>query len=129
METKKIYYGIDGQEQLDTDPYDTFGYEISNMSDDDIKGMTYPFIVKVFTPMCINIDTNDVLDMVLENLDENYGNPDGDATEATDAMKAKAEELVKVIKDEYVVWACEETGETIEYSKDDVLQVSGGCCG
>jgi len=52
----------------------------------------------------------DVLERLLENLDAEYGNPDG-YMEYTDqyleSMKAAAEEFVAAVLDKYTVWACD----------------------
>jgi hypothetical protein len=54
------------------------------------------------------IDTERVLESVLETLDEEYGNPDGDVPEApTDAMIAAAKAFEAVVLAEYKPWACE----------------------
>lgn len=51
------------------------------------------------------------LDRVLECLDEEFGNPDGDYSDPTDAMKAAEAVFIKAVLFEYSVWSCEETGE------------------
>ena len=50
-------------------------------------------------------DPDGVLERVLEDLDEVYGDPDA-ATKPTPAMKAAAQTFVDSIMAEYVSWAC-----------------------
>lgn len=46
-----------------------------------------------------------VLDRFLEDLDEDYGNPE-EATTQTEAMLVAAKEFVEKINAEYTVWSC-----------------------
>lgn len=54
----------------------------------------------------IELDADSILERVLENLDDEYGDPD-DRTTPTPAMKKAAKAFVAVIRDEYKVWSCE----------------------
>jgi len=54
-----------------------------------------------------------VLDCLLDRLDEDFADPEGDGTKPTEAMKAHARTFVSNILDEYSVWACELNGEHI----------------
>ena len=121
MSTK--YYGEIGQERLDNDPEDV----VVNMFCDleTVENYDYPFIVHVFEPQKITLDIDDILERVLENLDEEYGDPDGDYTKPTEKMKRSAGELVQTIKSEYTPFMCETTGEKIEYSQKNVLEIVG----
>lgn len=47
------------------------------------------------------------LEILLEGLDQDYGDPD-DATEETEAMKQAAREFVDAVLAEYSIWACEQ---------------------
>lgn len=49
-----------------------------------------------------------ILDDVLERLDEEFGDPDGDHFEPTPAMKEAEKAFVEVIRREYKPWMCEE---------------------
>lgn len=51
------------------------------------------------------------LEDLLEFLDEEYGNPNGEATKPTEAMKAAEREFIEKVLAEYEVWACEPSGE------------------
>jgi hypothetical protein len=56
------------------------------------------------------IDCPEVLDGILYTLDETFGDPNGDETKATPAMKAAEQEFFKKIVAEYESWACETSG-------------------
>jgi len=48
------------------------------------------------------------LEDCLETLDEEYGDPDGEYSESTEAMKEAERVFLAAIKKEYTTWACEE---------------------
>lgn len=50
------------------------------------------------------------LETLLERLDEEYGDPEGDGCEPTAAMLAAQKAFVDAVLAEYVPWACEPTG-------------------
>ena len=56
----------------------------------------------------VTYDGETVLERMLEHLDEEYGDPDGDPTKPTDAMLKAAEVFVAAVLAEYEPWACEE---------------------
>jgi hypothetical protein len=62
------------------------------------------------------------LERILESLDEEYGDPDGNPTEPTETMKEAEAAFLAVIEREYVVWACDEvcreTVNVAEWRKD-----------
>lgn len=53
------------------------------------------------------------LEIVLEALEEDYGNPDGNGPEVTDAMKEAEQEFLRAILEEYQPWMCEQTGKSV----------------
>lgn len=53
------------------------------------------------------------LEQVLEVLDEEYGDPDGDNCKATDAMKQAEQTFLNAVLAEYRPWACERTGKSV----------------
>ncbi len=57
------------------------------------------------------------LDRLLEDLDEEYGDHDGDPTEPSDAMKRAALAFADSILKEYTPFMCEPTGEVVEITK------------
>jgi hypothetical protein len=66
----------------------------------------------------VDVVARQATENALELLDEEHADPDGDATEPTQAMKEAAAAFAKVVCDEYVPWACEPTGEVIEYTRE-----------
>ena len=54
----------------------------------------------------VDVDAERVLEHLLESMDEEYGDPDGSYTIATESMKAAAEVFVETIYAEYDTWAC-----------------------
>ena len=53
------------------------------------------------------VDVNNVLERILEGLDEEYGDPDGDATEPTADMISAEKDFIATVLDDYISWACE----------------------
>ena len=53
------------------------------------------------------VDPKDVLNGILDDLDVDLSDPDGDGTERTKKMEEAAEVFCKVVVSEYFVWACE----------------------
>lgn len=56
--------------------------------------------------------SEDILERVYEELDEEYGDPD-QASEPTPTVEAAAEALCALIRAEYVPWACECCGSAV----------------
>ncbi len=55
------------------------------------------------------------LEDLLEHLDENYGDPNGDVAEATTKMNAAEETFLAAVIAEYKPWACEQfTSEKVD---------------
>lgn len=51
------------------------------------------------------------LEDLLERLDEDYGDPDGDPTDPTEKMQQAEAAFIRVVLDEYVPWSCEKVCE------------------
>jgi len=66
------------------------------------------------------------LDDALERLGEEYGDPDGDANGPTDAMREAATTFARTVVAEYNVWLCEPTGEVVEVSRAEAMEMCGG---
>lgn len=70
-----------------------------------------------------------LLDNLLETLDEEYGDPDGDGTEPTEGMKQAANEFIKKVFSEYHAWNCEivckKTVHIKDYISDDEIKELG----
>lgn len=59
----------------------------------------------------------DVLDRLLERLDEEHSDPNGDNTRPTPSMREAAKTFVESVVSGYFVWACEPTGRVITISR------------
>ena len=66
-----------------------------------------------------------MLNKVLDDLDCDYGNPDEDSTKPTEAMWEAALAFARVVVAEYVPWACEPTGEVVEYTREQAKEALG----
>ena len=116
MKEKEFCYGEEGQERLDCDPEDTFDNFMSNIEDGE--EISYPVKVLEFRRIEVTLRVDSILDSVLESLDEEYGDPDGDYTTPTKKMKEAAEVFAKEIISEYYSWMCELTGNYYAFDKD-----------
>ena len=107
MNEKYIGYGIEDQERLDADPDNVMEYQLDGMSPSD-----WPETIEIFEhePRIVSLDTKDVLDHVYEYLNEEYGDPYGNSEEPSEAVVAKTQELVDLIKSEYLSWVCDKNG-------------------
>lgn len=107
-------YGLKDQERLDTEPDDV----IQRVVDD---GHTeWPVEVLEFRRMDIPSAEwlgKTALENMLETLDEEHSDPEGNGTEPTDAMITAALAFGEAIRKDYVSWACEPTGKTIWVNK------------
>lgn len=65
-------------------------------------------------------DGEEILVNIVEIIDEEYGDPEGESQDFTDAMKEAADKLAEVIKRDYRVWSCEVI-HTEEVNVADVL--------
>lgn len=119
------FWGMDGWESLESDIEDAVKRYVGDACETALVEM----VEKAEWPAVFNEhkhakkpDAARVLERVLENLDEDLGNPDGDATEPTPKMLA----AMQTILDEYTVWNCEETGKTVTVTKEEALAMLKG---
>lgn len=125
----KIYYGLQDQEQLDNDPQTV----VDGILEDACEGIgesfdtiadriEWPIKVLEYKPLTLSESyvVDMTLDHVLETLDEEYANPDGDGTNPTDDMRTAANRLAKIIIRDYDVWTCEPTGDVLKYTREEV---------
>lgn len=102
----EIWYGVDGQEQLDSSIDECIERYLDECEDFDFTFFVYEFRTMKVNPKCLN-----VLEQLLETLDEEYGNPEGcDWTQPTESMVAAEKVFVEAVLSEYQVWACERSG-------------------
>ena len=95
--TDTQYYGYDGQEKLDTEPEDV----VINLLESEENYNNFPIKVYIFKPMNVSKDikrlSENLLRDLLENIDEDYSDPDGDYTKPTDAMLKAVDVFAKVV--------------------------------
>jgi len=77
-----------------------------------LDGMDNPLPEKIticgFARMDVNTICLNPLEQCLERLDEEYGDPDGEYSGPTEAMKTAERVFLEIVKKEYKPWACEE---------------------
>jgi len=70
-----------------------------------------------FSRMKVTFDPEDILESIVTNLDEEYGDPDGHWSDmVTSKMEEASREFARILTKEYKPWACEE----VEKVKVDV---------
>lgn len=117
IKDNKILYGRKSQEKLDLDIEDTLRYYIDDKNFDD-----YPIEIYIFKRLnpIPNVEqyADNLLNILLEELDNEYADPDNETTEPTQNMIDASLILAQTIKDEYTSWMCEPTGEVLSFSKE-----------
>jgi hypothetical protein len=75
---------------------------------EDLEPEEWPETLEVrgFDPMVVAMP--DVLAKLIDTLDEEYGDPYGGSTEATEAMREAEHEFLEVVGREYKPWACDQ---------------------
>ncbi len=113
-EKKPVFWGLKDQERYHhTDMGDAI-YEIL-----DAKWPNLPDTLTLvgMSPQKVSghpVDPDRLVEMVLETLDEEFGDPE-EYSEPTPMMKVAAEVFVAAVVDEYKVWTCEKvTEETVD---------------
>lgn len=106
----KLFYGINQPETVHDD-IDGCIEEYLDQCDD----FNHTFEVEVYE----RVETEykpafSPLERMLEDLDEDYGNPDGHYPEPTDDMQEAEQAFIKAVLADYEVWRCETTGEVIK---------------
>lgn len=101
-----VLWGCDHSEEIITHT-DRF-----SAIEDYLDGLDLPFpkTIKVYgyAPMKTSVSfSNYPLERVLEDLDEEYANPDGEGTKPTEAMKEAEKAFIEVVEREYKSWMCE----------------------
>ena len=115
MTQNAILYGIEGQEHLDCDLDDLIERLV------EIGHNEWPVEVLEFRRTDVKRHAKRLaylaLDEMLEALDEEHMDPDGNPTEPTESMKAAARVFAQAVVAEYVSWNCEPTGNVIKVEK------------
>lgn len=111
---ERVFWGDDGCEVLThSDPDEAIEAYIDGFHPDPIATIG-EITMYEYAPMKVSVsDCLSPLELVLENLDEEYGDPDGDGYEVTDAMKAAEKAFLEIVAAEYRPWSCEQTGKSV----------------
>jgi hypothetical protein len=80
-------------------------------------------VVVEVAPVNVALYAYSVLDPLLNDLDEEYGDPEGEPTEPTKAMKQAAAAFVRAVVADYKVWLCEPTGNEVRVNALDWVRV------
>lgn len=130
------FYGLADEENLTHEDPEEAAEDYWDCGNEEFPVRIYEFQPADLTPIIPNTARR-ILLRLLEELDEDFGNPDSDnRQEATEAMKKAAEDFVRTVWDEYDPWVCNSTGIMFEYApgsewekiyKDtvDALEVKG----
>ena len=137
MTKSDLFYGMDCEERLvHQSPEDV----VEQLLDDSVgrvgepveetaDRMTWPIRVVEYRRMELPKPehlTCNSLKWLLDRLDEEYGDPDGDATEPTEVMRAAERAFHAVVLAEYVPWMCEPSGTVIEYTRERAVALMKG---
>ena len=108
MDRTIVFWGLEDDERLTHSEMDD---AVESMLDgmDDIKALpeTIEICGYAYMEPGVKKEAENILERLLEGLDEEYGNPDGGCTKATDSMKKASETFVAAILKDYTVWACD----------------------
>lgn len=132
MKKDTIYYGLDEWERLCS----SVDEAVERIIDDNLvkigdpdevifDRIEWPINLLCFKPREIPAETliaDDILEHLIERLDEEYADPEGSATKPTPRMRAWAEALAKVVKEEYVSWTCEPNGMAVVLTRKHVAE-------
>lgn len=129
------FYGLDGQERLKTDLDDVVSQVVDDAREtigesfDVITSrISWPIRVLVYRKATMGepeMFADCVIEDLLDRMDEEYGNPDGDLAVATPTMREAATTFVKTVMAEYTPWECEPTGEVIEVTQNEAREMLG----
>ena len=116
----KLFYGLKDQEELDESIF-----EVLERHFDDVTVSQLPKSVTIFEhqhiPVEINNNADWLLERLLENLDENYGNPEEESPEIKCADRYVARFFVRQVASRYPLYRCEPTGRREEIQIRDWL--------
>ena len=126
-------YGLDGAERLEASVRDVVNGVIDEHRypnetwETAAKRIHWPIEVREHKRMVPYQTAQSIADhammAALEDLDEEYGDPDADATKPTDAIKAAALAFGEAVLADYVPWMCEPTGNVIKVSQEDAWKM------
>ena len=129
MSAKIVYWSVTEDERLThTDRDDAILLYLDTY---DVAHLPATITVTGYARMNVSVRADLALERVLEVMDEEYGDPDGDGNEPTPAMIAAAETFARAIEAEYVPWWCvpvhSETVDVLEWVREHEPQWLDEC--
>jgi len=105
INSKPDFWGSPDDERLvHTDEYGAIEAILEDMADPLPEKIT----ICGFAKMVVNVLVLNPLEDCLEKLDEEYGDPEGEYSEPTEAMREAEHTFLRAIRKEYQPWACAE---------------------
>lgn len=105
-EKKCCLWGVNDPETMDnTDPDEAIVEWLSSIPRYEVHDT---FELVGYKRMPVSYHHQRIVDVMLEQLDDEYGGPDGDYTKPTAAMLEAGRVFVSAVLAEYKTWACEE---------------------
>jgi len=131
MKNDDLFYGLEHWEKLESSPDQVIELVLDDAcnkvgEDFDVIAdrITWPIKIFVYRRKSLGGDLHaemiaqKAIEDALECLDEEYGNPDGDPSDPTDAIKEAAMGFGCAIVLDYRSWQCEPTGVVIECTRE-----------
>lgn len=128
MNKTDTLYGTEDQERLDESVEEVIQDLLDGLDEGETAKIGWPIKVIVYRRVDLSKQVVRLADIVLadllERLDEDNSDPDGDGTEPTATMRQAARQFVSAVLAEYVPWACEPTGEVIEVTREQAKEMA-----
>lgn len=127
-------YGCETDEQLQESVeavVEAWFDETDGPFDNAAENIEWPLKVYVYRRKTVSeqdkaLNAGRVLARILDDLDDEYGDPDGDHTESTPGMMEAAKAFVEAVCREYAPWACERTGEVVQVTRGEARKMVEG---
>ena len=116
----KIWYTVEDEEHGYDDLKEAINFFIEGQED-----ISYPISISVGKRMTLPIDGKSIIAEILENLDQEHSDPDGDYTKPTKEMLEASNKLAEIIKSQYKSFWIEPTGEKMEISESEAMKIIG----
>lgn len=124
------FYGLEESESLQSSPEEVLEQWVQDTDcatfEEAAEFVEWPMRVYVFKPMNhwrsrIHL-AEGYLERILEDLDEEFGDPEGDSTKPTDGMRRAALAFVDSVLKEYTPYNCEKTGDVVDISREEAKE-------
>lgn len=137
MKKDDILYGLEHWERLEMSVEDVMELVLDEACDhadesfDTVADrIDWPVRIALFKRMDIGGEkkaqriADRIIAYILNDLDTDYGDPDGivDTSDPTTAMKNAALAFGRAVVADYIPWTAQETGEIIEYTREEARE-------